>query len=458
MHCCGASMQRPERSGQRGALRARRPLRRWLHAALLIFALALPAGGTRAERTALLELDLESGKQRRIDQRSGSAVDDALDAALGDSGGGFTTAELARLAAALRRELRRAHSGSAARLLLFLYPGRISRSRLADLPEVLVDTDLLLDPCRRTVCREAIAEQLEGFGRALKQTLGRTRTARLHFQAVTVRAVSDAGQRSFDLFRFAADEVLGAAERGEGRRLLGALERAAAGYEREMAQAIALRARTRRVALTQTPQVSRGAAGLAVELELRSDRARYESDVLAALAAATEALQSSTLTPKQVDLTAVALIRLRTTERRRFRCSAAPLRLWLAGRLSGEALRSTYLRAEEPADAARMTFDGDDGAAAGEDEGPDRSGELLAAHADPLLACLRDEALRNTRLRGVTLELRIAPSGRTERIEIEEREASARLRQCLRTAVEAIPFPPRGGTPRVIRYPMYIQR
>ncbi|MBK6846595.1 MAG: hypothetical protein IPG96_03270 [Proteobacteria bacterium] len=451
-------MRPNERDRPGGGLRSPRHPRGRRRTALLILALALSTRLAQAERTALLELDLESGTQRRIDQRAGSALDDALDAVLGETGGGFTTADLARLAAALRRELRQAHSGSAARLLLFLYPGRISRSRLADLPEVLVDTDLLLDPCRRTVCREAIAEQLEVFGRALRQTLGRTRSARLHFQSVTVRAVSDAGARSFDAYRFTADQVLAAAARGGGRRLLDELERAEAGYEREMAQAIARRAQLRRVALTQTPQVARTEGRLAVELEFRSDRVRYESDVLAALAAATEALQGSSLTPAQVDLTAVALIRLRTTERRRFRCGAEPLRLWLAGRLSAAELWGTYLRGDEPADAARLTFDGDEGTGSAAEEGPDRSGELLAAHAEPLLACLRDEAARNTRLRGVTLELRLAPSGRAERVEVEEREASARLRQCLRAAVATIPFQGREGAPRVIRYPMYIQR
>jgi hypothetical protein len=126
-----------------------------------------------ADRTKLLEVDLKTGARRNIDgsgkakNRADLQLDALLDSATG--GAAFSTQDLEKIEKALRRFLRASRPRATPRLLLFLYPGRISRAGLKELREVLVEIDLVVDPCSRTVCRESVAKHIELLGKAMRQ-------------------------------------------------------------------------------------------------------------------------------------------------------------------------------------------------------------------------------------------------------------------------------------------------
>ena len=106
-------------------------------------------------------------RQRRTIDTAGPSTpaDRQLDAMLDSAAGGksFSTKELQSIEIALRRYLQAARPRAMPRLLLFLYPGTISKSRLKELREVLVDVDILVDPCGRSVCHESVASTVITF-------------------------------------------------------------------------------------------------------------------------------------------------------------------------------------------------------------------------------------------------------------------------------------------------------
>lgn len=428
--------------------------------------IALLLGQARGERTKLLEVDLKTGSRHRIDAGGPTtAADKDLDSLLDKATGGsaFSTDDLERIEKALRRFLDAARPRAMPRLLLFLYPGRISRTSLRELREVKVEIDMLVDPCSRSVCAESVGKTLELVGRSIRQSVLRTSRYTVRFGAVTIRTTTEMQGEHYDVFRFEADEVVAAGQRaGGGAALVSRTLQQTESYGRQMTQEIVKRLKLRRVQLAKSPSVERGPRSASVEIEIRSDRVRYQGDVFASLLGAAEALRTSPLTPPSVSLQVVAAVPLRTVEHKSFRCSGQPLGLFLDGRLTQAELWSTYI-VEKTKGGTRMTFD--DGEASGTksvedggDAGDDRTSEILAAHMRLMSPCLVAEASRNRSFKGVTLTFVVTSSGQASQVGASEGGLSATLKSCLQTALGQIRFQRHRGAPRQVSYPMFIRR
>lgn len=434
--------------------------------ALVVGAALLWTVPATADRTKLLEVDLKTGRRRNIEGRGPStAADRSLDAMLDQATGGaaFSTKTLERIEKALRSYLRAARPRAMPRLLLFLYPGRISRGRLKDLREVQVDVDLVVDPCGRTVCKDSVAKHIELLGRSIKQAVLRTSRYTVRFKTVTIRTSQRMRGAEYEVYRFSAEEVVSSGrQRGGGSKLVNRLTKAQEGYTRKMTKAVARRVKLHRVRLSGAPVVEKSGRAVSVEMKINSDRVRYRSSVLGALIGAAEALSKSPLTPPDARYVVVASIRFRKLEKRTYSCEGQPLRLYLGGRLGkGEIWSSYVVEKRKIKGSTRMTFSDDEargGTGGGDDDAPDRTSEILAAHFNRMAPCLQAEAGRNRRFRGVTLKFAVSGRGEAVGLSFKERRVSGKLRKCLGAALRTIRFQRHGGAPRRVEYPMYIQR
>lgn len=417
-----------------------------------------------ADRTKLLEVDLKTGARRNIDGggKAKTRADLQLDALLDSATGGaaFSTQDLERIEKALRRFLQASRPRATPRLLLFLYPGRISRAGLKELRDVLVEIDLVVDPCGRTVCRESVAKHIELLGKAMRQAVVRTDRYTIKFKTITIRTTTDLRGEDGETYRFSADEVVQAGRGGGGRGLVQRITKAKSDYAGEMTKAIARRVKGRRVALLGAPRVQRSSSSVSVSMEIRSDRNRYRSHVGQAMAGAAEALGKSSLTPPSSQIEVVALIRFRKQQRRRFTCMGQPLKLHLAGRMPTSELWSTYIT-ERKKGGTQLSFSDEEAAGGvasdGGDFDPDRVQEILAAHVSLLAPCLQAEARRSRRFSGVTLKFAVSGAGRATHVSTRER-VSSKLLGCLKSKLDRLRFGRHGGSPQRVEYPMYIQR
>jgi hypothetical protein len=431
--------------------------------AFVLVGIMLTTTQADAKRTKLREVDLKTGRARSIDgggprTKADRALDSLLDSATGSA---FSTKDLAKIDKALRRYLRAARPRAMPRLLLFLYPGRISKAGLKELREVLVDLDLVVDPCGRTVCRESVGKTLELLGKSLRQAVIRTRKYTIRFKTVTIRTVADLRGSHPETYRFGADEVVRSGHRtGGGHKLVRRLTSAKKGYVAAMTKEVSRSVKRRRVALLGAPKIHRSARSVSVAMEIKSDRTRYKSHVGKAFVGAAQALGKNPLTPPNSSLKVVARIRFRKVQRRTFSCMGQPLKLHLDGRITTSELWDSYIN-ELGKKGTRMTFS-DEEASGGvssddSDSGEDRTQEILAAHFNMLAPCLQAEVKRNRRFRGVTMKFTIGSSGKAGGVGTKER-VSSRLKRCLKSALGKIRFQRQRGTPRRVEYPMYIQR
>lgn len=413
----------------------------------------------RADRTQLLKVNLRTGQRTSID-RAGTrkGADAELDALLDKSTGkSFSTKDLQNVEGAVRRYLRATRPRAEPRLLLFLYPGRITSATLKDLREVLIDIDLVVDPCSRSVCAGSVAKHIEILGKSIKQAVIQTRDYRISFKSVTVRTATHMGGTQYDIYTFRADEVVDAGRQGAGGRLVQRVSKARSDYDRQMAKLTARKLRLRRIRLAKTPRVRRESGSVSVEIEIRSDRVRVEGHVVDSLVGAMKALKSSSLTPSTVALQVVAMVPHRGTKRRVFRCQGSAVVQYIGGRLSRRALWSNYVL-EEKKEGTHMSFsDAETRGGSTVDSGPDRSGEILAHNFGSLSPCLQAEAARNRRFRGLTLEFSVSGQGRAVNVRTKER-VNSRVLRCLRRALGRIAFQAHGKSLRAVSYPMYIKR
>ena len=411
--------------------------------------------------TPLLEVDLKTGTGRSFDQSKGrTKADDELDAMLDKATGPtFSSKELKKISAALRRYLRLRRPRAQPKLLLFLYPGRISKVALQELRQVKVDVELVVDPCQRTVCKASVALHLELLGKSIRQVDLRTDSYAISFSSVTIRARQDLRDAPYETYRFTAqDVVLAGKKSGAGLRLLNRLATKKAGYQKEMTRSITRRLRARRVRLAGAPRLDRSGKELTVTLRIRSDRVRVKAHVVGALKAAAEALTASPLTPPRTELVVHAAVRMRGKKERIFGCSIQPLRLHLGGRVGQSELWSTYV-VERKKQGRHLSFD--DAEASGRARPPRTTSpaqitDLLAGHTELLAPCLQAEARRRRTFSGVTLHFSVSASGRAQRLTTKP-AGSSTLRYCLQRALGKIRFP-WGGTARSVQYPIYIKR
>ena len=429
----------------------------------LLQAAGPPAAHADSKRpTPLLEVDLKTGTKRCFYQsKPKTAADKELDALLDETTGeSFSSKELKKISGALRRFLRATRPRALPKMILFLYPGRISKVELRELREVKVEVELLVDPCQRTVCRDAVGQHLELLGKSLKQAVLRTSTYVIRFSSVTVRARQDTRGAGYETYRFSAAEVVAAGKRkGAGALLVKRAAGQRAGYVKSMTKLITRRLRARRVRVKGAVRVDRVGRALSVSLTVRSDRVRFKAHVLGALIGAAEALAKSSITPTDVTLTVTALIPMRGTKKRIFSCGVHPLRLHLRGRLPRAELWSTYI-AEQKKKGRHLSF-GDNEARRGAPRAaqrPQRVNEVLAAHTGLFAPCLQAEARKRRAFRGVTLEFSISQQGRAQKLKVTPAGTSASTRLCLGRALKRIRFTRHGGPPRRVKYPIHIRR
>ncbi len=412
--------------------------------------------------------------RRRIDASGPkNAADRQLDALLDQATGGasFSTSELEKIEKALRRYLTVDRPRAVPRLLLFLYPGRISRNGLKELREVKVEVDLLVDPCSRSICRDSVGKNLELLGKAIKQPVLRTESYSIRFMAVIIRTNTEMHDSEMSMYRFSVEDVIDAGRSaGGGNKLITKVLQVQEAYGRQVTKDVAAKLRLRRVKLLQPPRINREAKAVQAELDISTDRIRYQRDVLNAFLGTAEALRSNELTPVQSALKVIAHIPLRTASQRIFECMGQPLGLLLDGRLSQDQVWSTYV-IEKKEEGTKLTFDDEESsggrntkrntAGSSDDDmsdAADRIREILSAHISLLAPCLTAEASRNRLLKGVTLTFAINFDGRPVQFNLKGSNTSGALKTCLQAGLNKIRFPKHSGEPQQVEFPMLINR
>jgi hypothetical protein len=420
--------------------------------------------------TPLLEVDLRAGTKSAIDKRS--AAESELDAALGQAIGAgersFSTKVLEQIEERLVGELRRERPRATPGLIIFLYPGSVSAEKLRSLAEVAVDIELVIDPCERTVCREAVARHIELVGRAVQNPVVQTPRYKLSWKTLIIQASVPFHDTEHREYRVPiADCVAAAGRRGGGLAWLDARSKADTDYEPMVAKAISQAASRRRVSLGAPPLVNRSGDEASVHLRIHGDRIRFEQQVTDALAAAASGLRANPATPAKSEIE----VRLEgaggDAGGRLFRSMGPPVGLFLDGKLGRKELWSTYvIEAGKNKGAQVLAFN--EGEARGHPSAgsTDLAGEpddaeavaVLSAHFAPMRDCARAEAAKNSRFAGVTLVLRWQPDGRAT--EVTAKEAALRggeLARCLGQAVASIRLPRFGGAPRTIEFPIRVK-
>lgn len=434
----------------------------------LLFAfacLAATAHGAWAQGkpTPIYEDDFATGKRTKIDAPT-DELDAQLDAALGGPQG-FSTRDLEQIENRLRAELERQRPRATPKLVVFLYPGRVSAERLKSMAEIDVDIELLIDPCDRTVCREAVARHLELVGRAVGKAVYASAGYKLVFKTLTLEAAGG-GARGDELTaqRIAIEDCIAAAARpGGGLAWLDARAHAEQDYEPLMLAAVAHQASLRRVQLVGPPAVARAGGSVRVGVRARGDRNRTQLQVLDALQAEMAALRTSPATPSDVRLEVALDVPLRKLETHRYRAPGAAVAQLLDGKLDAGALWSSYVE-EVREDAQRIGFDDRDARGGGDSASappPPDDNEALAmlnARFADIAGCAKSEAARNPHFAGTIIGLRWLPSGQATGIAPREPALRAgALQKCLAAAIGAIRLPRFSGEPREIDYPIRLQ-
>jgi hypothetical protein len=441
---------------------------RALFAALL--GVSASAAAQTNRETRLLEVVLRPGRTESIDRRESPAQSE-LDAELDRALGGVAAAERSfstrilepielRIIAEERRERLRAQP----ELIIFLYPGRVSAERLRTLTEVFVDLELVIDPCDRSVCREAVAHHIEVVGRAVGQAAVQTPRYKLVWKTLIIKTMVHFHDPEAHEYRIPIPECVAAAARpGGGSAWLESREHAEVDYEATVSRAIAAAANRSRVLLWSPPSVSRSGGEAAVDLRIRADRNRFEQQVIDALAAAATGLRQNPATPAQTVIDVTATVQMRGPTLRHWRAPGPSVGLYLDDQISKSQLWSTYVQEiRKDKDAQTLRFGDDEARGAGgpPDEGADTADGVaaLAANFGLLGECARAEATRNRHFAGVTLTVHWLPSGVIlDAVPKEPALRGGELARCLRLATSRIRLPPFSGAPRTIEYPILIK-
>jgi hypothetical protein len=443
-----------------------------------VFAVVLWVGGLRglelgagvawaqpAKETPLLQDDLQSNRRTKIDAPKDS-LDSALDDALGGPAG-FSTRELEKIEDKIRAELKRDRPRATPRLIVFMYPGRISAEKLRSMSEVNVDMELIMDPCERTVCKEAVAKHIELVGRAVGQSVLAQPGYKLLFKLLTLKTSVQMHDAEVEVYQIPiADCILAGKKPGGGVAWLDAQKHADDAYEPIVTKAIARRASERRVSLAGPPSVKRGGNQVDVTLKVKGDRNRVQQQVIDALSAAAVGLRDNPKTPATVELEVSVDTNQRGVPERKFRSPGNPVGLYIDGRLGGGDLWSNYVEeVKKQAGAVRMGFDDAEAsgkAPIGDPDAPDPDDNeviaILSSNFAQLGGCARTEAARASSFRGVTVTFRWLPTGKAENVGPKEAALkSSPITRCLQTAMEGIRLPRFNGSARTIEYPIRVK-
>ena len=420
--------------------------------------------------TPLLETDLRAGTKVRIDQTAKDAIDAEMDAVLSRAGARsehFSTRELEVVEQRLLAELKKERPRATPHIIVFLYPGRITPERLKVLSEIYVDVEILIDPCERAVCRDAVARHIELVGRAVGRPERRSRQYTLIFKTLVIRTKTQYHDAVVEEYRVSmGDAVASAAVPSGGKAWLDRMSKMTEQFEPIVAKGIARHAAERRVALVGVPQVSRQADAAHAVVTIRADRVRVQSQVTQALCAAVLGFRDNPATPSAVTVEVRALVPMKGTKERRFQCMGQPILAFLDGKLGERELFGSYVReAVTGRGVTTMSFDEEEaargGAAQGGSEGPtlDDAVGVLTQHFGKIRACVRAELSRNPRFQGTSISFRWLPSGRAADVQLKEHGLrGGPLERCVADVLSGLSLPRFAGEPREVHYPLRVKR
>ena len=433
--------------------------------AVALVLLCLSAEAAQPRRgTALMENDLRAGKKTRIDGGGGDALDAEMDAVLGRAGAkaqSFSTKELETIEQRLLGDLRRERPRATPHLIVFVYPGRITPEKLKVLSEVFVDVEILLDPCERSVCRDAVARHIELVGRAVGKAERQTRMYKLVFKQLILRTKVHFRDAEVDEFRIPMTEAVKAAGRaGGGRGWLDNMAHSTAQFEPLVAKAIARQASKYRVGLIGAPLVGRQGSRADAVLKIRADRSRLQSQVIAALDAAAAGFRDNPASPGNITLEIHANVPMKGVKVQKFKCLGQPVRAHLDRQLDSATLWSTYVREiVQQKGVTTMSFDDDDDGKPGAVASSADAVAVLAENFSRLRDCARGEIARNPRFGGATITFRWLPQGRAADVALKEPGLrGGPLQQCLAGALAGLRFPKFDGAARSVEYPLRLKR
>jgi hypothetical protein len=416
-----------------------------------------------ARETTLLQDDLSKNQRTRIDAPK-DAFDADLDAALGGPQG-FSTKPLEQIEDRIRAELRRDRPRASPRLIVFLYPGRIDAAKLKAMRDINVDIELVMDPCDRSVCKEAVAKHIELVGRAVGQPTLSGAGWRMNFQTLTLKTSTTLHDEEVAVYQVPVAACIAASKRaGGGVAWLDSQAHADEAYEPIVIKAIARHAAEHRVALAGPPSVKRGASAVDVLVKVRGDRSRTQQQALDAFAACAAGLRDNPKSPAQAALEVDVETGMRDAVRK-FRAPGNPVGLYVDGQMSGGDLWTSYV-AELKKGQQQLSFD--DAEASGHapavaDSGapdPDDAEAIavLTSNFPSLAVCARGEAGRNHAFRGVVVTFQWTGAGRAEKIDVKEPALrSSPLKACLAGAIGAMRLPRHNAAPRTIEYPIRVK-
>jgi hypothetical protein len=428
-------------------------------AVVLVLALAAPAGAQTS--TPLLSDDLAQHRRTRID-----GGDDALEEAMGGVGAGFSTHKLEPIEDRLRAEFARERQRATTRMVIFAYPGRVSAERLRAMTEIFVDVELVVDPCERSVCMEAVARHIEMVGRAIDKRVIATQDYRILFQRLLLQTATSMHDQEVGRFVVPISDCIAAAQTpGGGTRWLEERRRADVDYEPQVTARIERDARARRLSLAAVPAVRRRADVVEVALQLRVDRVRWQQQLVDALRVAGVALKQNPSTPLESWIDVDLEPELRGMKPRHFRSAGSSVALFIDERIDQRTLLASYvMEVQQGRDAPRQVrFDESEaaGVGGGGDTASSEENAAIAVLASnfPLLAtCTRSELSRNSQFRGVTVSFDWLPVGRADRITPKEPALkNGGLARCLEQTIGGLIFPRFVGPTRTIEYPIRVE-
>ncbi len=422
---------------------------------------ALSQSAYAQKRTPLLEVDMEKGQATfRIDPNTKSQ-DDEL-AFLGITREGFTTKELDGIERTLRESLRAIRPRAVPKLLLFLHPGSISAKKLFNQNEVTIDLQLEIDPCPRSVCRDAVAQTIHLLGKAVGEVKRRKQSYTVVFREVTIKALTEYRAKEAVVYRLSAEQAVEAGRSlGSARSLIDGHHREEEQYESLMTKAISQNARENRVKLAGSPDVRRQEGAVSASMTISSDRNRYKDDVQRAFAAAAKALRASRVTPPDFSLDVAAKVRFRTTETKRFKAPGSGVGRFLDRQIDGSELWSMYISEEGREGAVEIDLSPDDPrgpATASTAPSTEEVHSVVAENFSGISECVGSELQREPSLRGVTITFTLNPDGKASKVGVKEPgKVSKKLPACLERAFKRIRFPRFRGFPRGVEYPVFVQ-
>ena len=427
--------------------------------------LVLVCGSGRADtarETTLLQDDLAKNQRTRIDAPK-DAFDADLDAALGGPQG-FSTKPLEQIEDRIRAELRRDRPRATPRLIVFLYPGRVSAEKLKAMRDINVDIELVMDPCDRSVCKDAVGKHIELVGRAVAQPSVSGAGWRMSFQTLTLKTSTTLHDDEVSVYQVPIAECIAASKRaGGGVAWLDSQAHAEEAYEPIVTKAIARHAAEHRVALAGPPSVKRGASAVDVLVKVRGDRSRTQQQALDAFAACAAGLRDNPKTPAQQALEVDVDTGMRDGPRR-FRAPGNPVGLYVDGQMSGGDLWASYV-AEVKKGQQQLSFDEAEAggrAPVADSSAPDPDDSeavaVLTSTFPSLAVCARGEVGRNKSFRGVVVTFQWTGAGRAEKIDVKEPALrSSPLKSCLSGVIGALRLPRHNAAPRTIEYPIRVK-